>query len=146
MLEKTSGKLYKNLEKDFENDIGDVNNVHQRHMQDKGDTIHDLDDNLNVLHQFKDTKLTRQEELERQFKRYENLKRTLIHLKRNGQREMDEQRQKLIEEQEKAMKELKDKAQEDAVKNISEIERNIQFQNQRLEDEALLQEYELEHL
>jgi len=38
------------------------------------------------------------------------------------------------------------KAQSDAEKNISEIERNIQAQNQRLEDEALLQEYELEYL
>ena len=44
------------------------------------------------------------------------------------------------------MQQLKDKAQQDAEKNISEIERNIQAQNQRLEDEALLQEYELEYL
>jgi len=36
------------------------------------------------------------------------------------------------------MQALKDKATQDAEKNISEIERNIQAQNQRLEDEALL--------
>lgn len=59
---------------------------------------------------------------------------------------MEQQRAKLLLRQEEAMKELKNKAQQDAVKNISEIERNIQAQNQRLEDEALLQEHELEYL
>lgn len=44
------------------------------------------------------------------------------------------------------MEDFKAKAQNDAEKNISEIERNIQAQNTRLEDEALLQQYELEYL
>ena len=59
---------------------------------------------------------------------------------------MEDQKQKLIQQQEKDMQALKDKATQDAEKNISEIERNIQAQNQRLEDEALLQEYELDYL
>lgn len=42
--------------------------------------------------------------------------------------------------------EAKKNAQQKAEKNISEIERNIQAQNQRLEDEKVLQEEELEYL
>lgn len=44
------------------------------------------------------------------------------------------------------MKDFERTAQSDAEKNISEIERNIQAQNQRLDDEAKLQQYELEYM
>jgi hypothetical protein len=44
------------------------------------------------------------------------------------------------------LEDFKKNAQSKAEKNISEIERNIQAQNQRLEDEAKLQEEELEYL
>jgi hypothetical protein len=48
-----------------------------------------LDSNLNVLNEFKDTKLTREEILQRESKRYEMLKRELEMLKRNGKIEME---------------------------------------------------------
>lgn len=90
MLEKTSNKLTKNLEKDFQNDLAEVNNAHGRAMRDKGDVLNNLDQNLNVLHTFKDTKTLREEELNRWTKKYEDLKRQLEMLKRNGKREMED--------------------------------------------------------
>ena len=42
--------------------------------------------------------------------------------------------------------EFKKKAQTDAEKNISEIERNIQAQNQRLDEEADVQGMELDFM
>lgn len=67
-------------------------------------------------------------------------------LKKNGKLEMEQQKQKIQDAYDRNIEELKTKAQSDAEKNISEIERNIQAQNQRLEDEALLQELELEYM
>ena len=59
---------------------------------------------------------------------------------------MELQKKKIEDTYAKNLEDFKAKAQSDAEKNISEIERNIQAQNQRLEDEALIQEYELEYL
>ena len=115
-------------------------------MKGKHEEMQTLDSNLQVLNQFKDMKTIREETLQRESKRYEYLKRELETLKRNGKEEMEGMRKKLKEQHDVNMQDLKDKAQSDAEKNISEIERNIQAQNQRLEDEALLQEYELEYL
>lgn len=44
------------------------------------------------------------------------------------------------------MEDFKHNAQAKAEKNISEIERNIQIQNQRLEDEAKMQNEELNYI
>jgi len=46
----------------------------------------------------------------------------------------------------RGLEEFKAKAQSEAEKHISEIERNIQQQNQRLEDEAGVQDNELQYL
>lgn len=74
------------------------------------DEINTLESNLEVLHTFKDTKTLREERLLKEAKRYETLKRELENLKRRGKIEMEEQRQKLIKQQEKDMQALKDKA------------------------------------
>lgn len=94
-------------------------------MGNKVDEINTLDSNLDVLNTFKDTKLTREDRLLKEAKRYETLKRELENLKRKGKIEMEDQKQKLIKQQENDMQALKDKATQDAEKNISEIERNI---------------------
>ena len=67
-------------------------------------------------------------------------------LKRSGEAEMEAQKKKINDGYEQTFEEYKEKANRDAEKNISEIERNIQAQNQRLEDETFLQEQELEYL
>ena len=107
-------------------------------MQLKQREMEALDKDLGVLNNFTDAKPTREETLARECKRYEALQRELQTLKRDGKIEMEKQKAKLIERHNLNLKSLKDKAQDDAEKNISEIERNIQAQNQRLEDEALL--------
>lgn len=79
-------------------------------MNGKIDEINQLDDNLDVLHTFKDTKTLREERLLKEAKRYETLKRELETLKRKGKIEMEDQKQKLIKQQEMDMQALKDKA------------------------------------
>ena len=46
--------------------------------------------------------------------------------------------EKINNEYAQTFKDFNEQAEKDAQKNISEIERNIQAQNQRLEDEALI--------
>ena len=59
---------------------------------------------------------------------------------------MEAMKKKIDERNDKELKDFERTAQSNAEKNISEIERNIQAQNQRLDDEAKLQEYELEYM
>ena len=87
--------------------------------------MENLDGDLSVLNNFTDAKPTREETLAIECKRYETLQRELQTLKRNGKFEMDAQKAKLVERHHLNLKSLKDKAQDDAEKNISEIERNI---------------------
>ena len=105
-----------------------------------------LDSNLGTLNQFKDTKQMRIESLKNEENRYQMLKMKLDALKRNGQSEMEAQKKRIEDDFAKKLEDFKAQAQSDAEKNISEIERNIQAQNNRLEQEALIQEYELEYL
>lgn len=102
-----------------------MNNKNEKAMKGKVDEMQQLDSNLHVLNQFKDEKTLREERLQRESKRYELLKRELETLKRNGKQEMEHMRKKLKEQHDINMQDLKDKAQSDAEKNISEIERNI---------------------
>ena len=74
------------------------------------------------------------------------MKRQLENLKQEGQDEMEAMKKKIDERNDKELKDFERTAQSNAEKNISEIERNIQAQNQRLDDEAKLQEYELEYM
>ena len=60
--------------------------------------------------------------------------------------ESEQQRSKIEDHFTKKLEEYKTEAQKNAEKNISEIERNIQEQNNRLNNEALLQKHELDHL
>lgn len=59
---------------------------------------------------------------------------------------MEAMKKKIGERNDKELKDFERTAQNNAEKNISEIERNIQAQNQRLDDEAKLQQYELEYM
>ena len=115
-------------------------------MTAKEEEMKTLDSNLGTLNQFKDTKQMRIDSLKAEEERYQMLKMKLNALKKNGQAEMEAQKKRIEDQYAKNLEDFKAKAQSDAEKNISEIERNIQAQNNRLEDEALLQEYELEYL
>lgn len=85
-----------------------------------------LDNNLDTLHQFKDTKQLREETLKAELHRFESLKRQLNELKSVGKIEMEQQKKKIQDAYDQSLKDLKLKAVSDAEKNISEIERNIQ--------------------
>ena len=145
-LEANSGKVHKMLEKNFQGQIEEMNRKHDNIMVVKENEMTTLDSNLGTLNQFKDTKQMRIESLKNEENRYQMLKMKLDALKRNGQSEMEAQKKRIEDDFAKKLEDFKAQAQSDAEKNISEIERNIQAQNNRLEQEALVQEYELEYL
>ena len=145
-LEANSGKVHKMLEKNFQGQIEEMNRKHDNIMVVKENEMTTLDSNLGTLNQFKDTKQMRIESLKNEENRYQMLKMKLDALKRNGQSEMEAQKKRIEDDFAKKLEDFKAQAQSDAEKNISEIERNIQAQNNRLEQEALIQEYELEYL
>ena len=134
------------LEKNFQGQIEEMNRKHDNIMVVKENEMTTLDSNLGTLNQFKDTKQMRIESLKNEENRYQMLKMKLDALKRNGQSEMEAQKKRIEDDFAKKLEDFKAQAQSDAEKNISEIERNIQAQNNRLEQEALVQEYELEYL
>ena len=145
-LEANSGKVHKMLENNFQGQIEEMNRKHDNIMVVKENEMTTLDSNLGTLNQFKDTKQMRIESHKNEENRYQMLKMKLDALKRNGQSEMEAQKKRIEDDFAKKLEDFKAQAQSDAEKNISEIERNIQAQNNRLEQEALVQEYELEYL
>ena len=89
--------MNKNLERNFRNEISDMQFKHEKQMNQRQDQMQALDSNLEVLNNFKDSKQIREENLKRESKRYEMLKRELEMLKRNGKAEMEFQKKKLQE-------------------------------------------------
>ena len=84
-----------------------------------------LEGELGTLHEFKDTKQIREENLAREMTRFKQLKRQLENLKQEGQDEMEAMKKKIDEPNDKELKDFERTAQSNAEKNISEIERNI---------------------
>lgn len=103
--------------------------MHRKHdnlMNSKEDQMGDLHKNLGLLNTFKDEKTIREENLDREAKRFEKLKRELDLLKQNGKREQEMMKQRIQENYAQNLEDFHTKAQSDAEKNISEIECNIQ--------------------
>ena len=84
-----------------------------------------LDSNIDTLNQFKDTKAIREENLRKEGDIYQRLKHELERLKKDGKEQMELQKKKIEDTYAKNLEDFKAKAQNDAEKNISEIERNI---------------------
>ena len=84
-----------------------------------------LDTNIDTLNQFKDTKALREDNLRKEGERYQRLKHELDRLKKDGKEQMEHQKKKIEDTYAKNLEDFKAKAQNDAEKNISEIERNI---------------------
>ena len=145
-LEANSGAMQKNMENKFQGEIDEMTRKHDNLMNQKEGEMQGLEGELGTLHEFKDTKQIREENLAREMTRFKQLKRQLENLKQEGQDEMEAMKKKIDERNDKELKDFERTAQSNAEKNISEIERNIQAQNQRLDDEAKLQEYELEYM
>lgn len=94
-------------------------------MTAKKEEMATLESNKDTLDQFKDSKSMRQQNLKNEENRYQMLKMKLDSLKRNGAAEMEAQKKRIEDDFAKKLEEFKAKAQSDAEKNISEIERNI---------------------
>lgn len=103
-----------------------MNRKHDNLMDSREDQMGNLQSNLGVLNEFKDEKTIREENLDREAKRFEKLKRELDLLKRNGKHEQEMMKQKIQDTYAQNLEDFHTKAQSDAEKNISEIECNIQ--------------------
>lgn len=96
--------------------------------------------------EFENSRLVKEKELENEENRYKMLLKQLAEVKEQGKEDLERQKQRINAQYAQFLEDFKKNAQTKAEKNISEIERNIQAQNQRLEDEAKLQEDELVYL
>ena len=93
--------MHKNLEHNFQNEIDEMNRKHDNLMDAKGQEMQRLEGNMGILNKFKDEKTIREENLDREAKRFERLKRELEHLKRNGQKDQEEMKKKIAEKYER---------------------------------------------
>lgn len=88
----------------------------------------------------------KQQEIVNEENRFKMLLQQLAEVEAQGAEDIERQKQRINARYFKELEDYKKDAQEAAEKNISEIERNIQVQNQRLEDEAEMQEQEYQYL
>lgn len=68
--------------------------------------MQNLEGELGTLHEFKDTKQRREEDLSREMKRFKALKRQLENLKQEGQDEMEAMKKKIDERNDKELKDF----------------------------------------
>lgn len=88
----------------------------------------------------------KQAEILNEENRFKMLLRQLAEVEAQGAEDIEKQKQRINSTYFKELEEYQKEAQNKAERNISEIERNIQIQNQRLEDEADMQEKEYLYL
>ncbi len=84
---------------------------------------------MDVLKEFEANKEWHERETARWQQHYDQLTEQLAALKEQHRVEQMRQKQRIEEQYNKFLEDFKTKAQSDAEKNISEIERNIQAQN-----------------
>ncbi|CDW85089.1 UNKNOWN [Stylonychia lemnae] len=145
-LEQNSDKINEQLRENFQRQLNELTKKQEAEIYHTEHQMNDLSDDLQQLDNFKKNHRQKEDELEAERMRYEQLQKQLQNLKEQGRLEQVRLKQRIEDQYAKFLEDFKKRAQSDAEKNISEIERNIQAQNQRLEDEVLLQQYELEFM
>ena len=104
-----------------------------------------LTHDINVITHFKNTRRQNQDALDQEIFRYNDLCAELERVKKEGESDLVALAKRIDDNFEKQINVYQKKAQSDAERNISEIERNIQFQNNVLQDHAVLQADEIDH-
>lgn len=99
-----------------------------------------------LINDFQNTQKQKKSEIANEEERYKMLLRQLTEVEQQGKEDLKRQKLRHMYLSAQFDEEAKKNAQQKAEKNISEIERNIQAQNQRLEDEKLMQDEELDYL
>lgn len=80
-LEATSGAISKNMETKFQGEIDEMTRKHDNLMNQKESEMQGLEGQLGNLHEFKDTKQQREENLAREMNRFKRLRKELENLK-----------------------------------------------------------------
>jgi len=104
-----------------------------------------LSEDLSKLQHFKNTYTQNQALLDAEKKRSHDLKRELERVRVEGKNEQEALKKRIEDRFQRQIEEYHKKAQSDAERNISDIERNIQMQNNLLEGHADLQQDEIVH-
>ena len=99
-----------------------------------------------MLLEFKNARMIKKKEIENEENRYKMLLAQHGQVIKQGQEDLERQKQRINAQYAQFLEDFRKNALLKAEKNISEIERNIQAQNQRLEDEAQIQDEELAYL
>ena len=109
-LEMNSGKQQKELEKNFQGKIDEMNRRHDVEMSRQENKMDTLDSNIETLNQFKDTKAIREENLRKEGERYQRLKHELDRLKKDGKEQKELQKKKIEDTYAKNLEDFKAKA------------------------------------
>lgn len=99
-----------------------------------------------MLLEFKNARMIKKKEIENEENRYKMLLNQHGQVMKQGAEDLERQKQRINAQYAQFLEDFRKKALLKAEKDISEIERNIQAQNQRLEDEAKIQDEELAYL
>ena len=104
-----------------------------------------LTEDLTKLQHFKNTYTQNQALLDAERNRSHELRKELERVREDGQKDLLALQKRIQDRFERQIDEYHKKAQSDAERNISDIERNIQMQNNLLEGHAELQQDEIGH-
>ena len=125
MIEDKHGTMQQELQKKNEAD-----------QKNQNDRLKQLAKTQEMLLDFKNTRMLKKKEIENEENRYKMLLATHGQVIKQGQEDLERQKQRINAQYAQFLEDFRKNALLKAEKNISEIERNIQAQNQRLEDEA----------
>ena len=90
--------------------------------------------------------MVKKQEIKNEKNRYRMLLNILGQVNKQGKEDIERQKQRINQKYADLLDEYRKAAQTDAEKSISQIEKNIQIQNIRLEEEADIQDQELAYL
>lgn len=145
-LESSLNVEHASLKKKYEFETNEVQRKQENEIKEQEKQMRALKQQQAELLEFKTTRLVKKQELQTAEQRYKLLLQQLSEIERQGEEDIERQAEKIRRYYAQLLKDYKDNAQKRAEKNISTIEFNIQKQNQRLEDEAAIQDEELAYL
>ena len=145
-LQQNASKENKTLQDKYEFQKAELIRKQENELTEQNKQMKQLKTTQESILEFENSKLIKEKELENEENRYKMLLRQLTEVKEQGKEDLERQRQRINAQYAQFLEDFKKNAQTKAEEKISGIERNIQAQNQRLEDEAKLQEDELIYL
>lgn len=124
------------LSEGYKQQLGDISKKQESDLTKTDTQVISLSEDLHKLQHFKNTYTQNQALLDAEKKRSHDLKRELERVRVEGKNEQEALKKRIEDRFQRQIEEYHKKAQSDAERNISDIERNIQMQNNLLEGHA----------